>query len=142
MKKEIRMIGRVLVVLLPFAVSSPNTAADELEMLTKEIQILSKKIEKIKKQQELESLKKPSPPPNEISITSAVYGTTLGSCDATAFVKLACSGKQYCNLDISDQICGDPTPKPKNSIKIEYNCSGMKKAFSGEEGLKATLFCP
>ena len=121
---------------------STSVHASELETLTREIEILSKKIEKIQKERELRELLEPSTPPNVISITSAVYGTSQAHCDAKSYIKAACSGKSHCNLDINNEICGDPTPKPKNAIVIEYECRGVKKTFSGVEGLKINLLCP
>lgn len=116
--------------------------AAELDALTLEIQILDKKIEKLKKEKALSDLQTPPQTPNLISIKSATYGSLQGQCDATNFTKIACSGEENCQLTISNEMCGDPTPKPKNVLKIIYECNGIQKTFSGEEGLKASLICP
>jgi hypothetical protein len=77
-----------------------------------------------------------------ISITSAVYGPDSGaSCDARRFVAPRANGRFNASIDVTNQMCGDPSPGKRKSLNITYFCGNTAKTASAFEHRTAYLSC-
>jgi hypothetical protein len=83
----------------------------------------------------------PKPVPYPITVTNARYGTQHRSCDATRHVARRVNGKLSGSVDVSNNICGDPSPGDRKSLEITYVCGNRAKTASAYEHRTAYLSC-
>ncbi len=77
-----------------------------------------------------------------IAITSAIYGPERGSsCDARRFVESRVNGRRSASIDVTNKICGDPSPGNRKSLEITYRCGNLVKTASAYEHRTAYLSC-
>ena len=77
-----------------------------------------------------------------ISIGSATYGPDSGaSCDARRFVAPRVNGRRSASIDVTNQMCGDPSPGKRKSLNITYLCGNITKTASAYEHRTAYLSC-
>jgi hypothetical protein len=77
-----------------------------------------------------------------IAITSATYGPDSGSsCDARRFVAPRANGRTSASIDVSNQMCGDPSPGKRKSLNITYLCGNVPKTASAYEHRTVYLSC-
>jgi hypothetical protein len=86
----------------------------------------------------------PPPPPRStgpITISRAVYGTGSRLCDATRWTANRANGRRTASLDVSNKICGDPSPGERKSLEVTYVCGTIAKTASANEHRSVTLDC-
>ena len=86
----------------------------------------------------------PPPPPRStgpISITRAVYGFGSRICEATRWVRSRANGRQTAQLEVSNDICGDPAPGDRKSLEVSYVCGSVPKQASANEHRTVYLDC-
>jgi hypothetical protein len=83
----------------------------------------------------------PKPVAFPITVSLARYGTQHRSCDATRFVARRANGKLTASVDVSNNICGDPSPGDRKSLEITYVCGNRAKTASAFEHRSAYLSC-
>ena len=77
-----------------------------------------------------------------IAITSATYGPDDGSsCDARRFVAPRVNGRRSASIDVTNQMCGDPSPGDRKSLNITYLCGNLSKTASAYEHRTVYLSC-
>lgn len=77
-----------------------------------------------------------------IAITGATYGPENGpSCDARRHVAPRVNGKRSVSIDVTNQMCGDPSPGNRKSLNITYLCGNVPKTASAYEHRSAYLSC-
>jgi hypothetical protein len=77
-----------------------------------------------------------------IAITGATYGPESGSsCDARRFVAPRVNGRASASIDVSNQMCGDPSPGKRKSLNITYLCGNLPKTASAFEHRTVYLSC-
>lgn len=83
----------------------------------------------------------PKPVAYPITVSLARYGTQHRGCDATRFVAKRANGKLTASVDVSNNICGDPSPGDRKSLEITYVCGNRAKTASAFEHRSAYLSC-
>ena len=77
-----------------------------------------------------------------INVTSAIYGPDGGSsCDARRFVGSRLNGRRSGSIDVTNKICGDPSPGDRKSLEITYRCGNLVKTASAYEHRTVYLSC-
>ena len=77
-----------------------------------------------------------------IAITSATYGPDSGaSCDARRFVAPRVNGRTSASIDVTNQMCGDPSPGKRKSLNVTYLCGNFAKTASAYEHRTVYLSC-
>ena len=77
-----------------------------------------------------------------IAITGATYGPEKGnSCDARRFVAPRVNGRRSASVDVSNQMCGDPSPGNRKSLNVTYLCGNVPKTATAYEHRTAYLSC-
>ena len=86
----------------------------------------------------------PAAPPKStgpITISRAVYGTSSKTCDATRHVARKANGRTMASIDVTNEMCGDPSPGSRKSLEITYICGTIAKTASAYEHRSADLDC-
>jgi len=86
----------------------------------------------------------PSAPPRStgpITISRAVYGTSSRMCDATRWAARSANGRMSATLDVTNSICGDPSPGDRKSLDVTYVCGTVAKTASANEHRSVYLDC-
>ena len=77
-----------------------------------------------------------------ITVTSAIYGPESGSsCDARRFAGSRANGRRSASIEVTNKICGDPSPGDRKSLEITYRCGNLVKTASAYEHRTAYLSC-
>jgi hypothetical protein len=77
-----------------------------------------------------------------IAITGATYGPDSGaSCDARRFVAPRANGRTSASIDVTNQMCGDPSPGKRKSLNVTYLCGNLAKTASAYEHRTVYLSC-
>ena len=78
-----------------------------------------------------------------IAIQVATYGPegSRDRCDATHYVRKQANGRRNANVDITNQMCGDPAPGKRKNVEITYTCGAIAKTASVYEHRSAYLYC-
>lgn len=77
-----------------------------------------------------------------IAITGATYGPDSGaSCDAKRFVAPRVNGRTSASIDVTNQMCGDPSPGKRKSLNVTYLCGNLPKTASAYEHRTVYLSC-
>ncbi len=87
----------------------------------------------------------PGPPPNvptgPIRVTGAWYGTQEHNCDATEYVARRANGKRTYSFEVSNQICGDPSPTDRKALNVTYYCGRLSRVAIANEHRTIYLDC-
>ena len=77
-----------------------------------------------------------------IAISSATYGPESGpSCDARRFVAPRVNGRTSASIDVTNQMCGDPSPGKRKSLNVTYLYGNVAKTTSAYEHRTVYLSC-
>ena len=88
----------------------------------------------------------PAPPPaprpsGPITVSTAYYGTSSKSCDATRWVARRVNGKRSASFEVSNEMCGDPARGDRKQLEIAYVCGTIAKTATAYEHRTAYLDC-
>ena len=88
----------------------------------------------------------PPPPPAQpvlgpIKITSAFYGTSSKSCDATRWVARHANGKRTHSFKVTNDMCGDPHQGQRKTLEVVYWCGQVSREASAREHQDLYLNC-
>jgi hypothetical protein len=88
-----------------------------------------------------------APPPastkatGPITISRAVYGTSSKSCDATRWLARKANGRMTASVEVTNDICGDPSPGSRKSLDVTYVCGSIAKTANAFEHRNVDLDC-
>jgi hypothetical protein len=85
--------------------------------------------------------RRPSTGPAGIVVIRARYGDDHKSCDLTAWAAKHFNSRTSAEVDVSNQICGDPSPGNRKSLHVEYLCNGQTKMEEAYEHRRLSLSC-
>ena len=86
----------------------------------------------------------PPPPPRAtgpITISSAVYGTSSKSCDASRQVARRVNGRLTASFEVTNVLCGDPAKGDRKQLEVTYICGSIAKTASAHEHRTLYLDC-
>jgi hypothetical protein len=90
----------------------------------------------------------PPPPPvapmpmgGPIHVTGAAYGSSAHKCDAGRYVAPRANGKMSYSFEVSNGMCGDPSPKDRKELEVTYRCGDVIKTASANEHRTIYLDC-
>jgi hypothetical protein len=86
----------------------------------------------------------PAAPPRAtgpITVSTAYYGTSSKSCDATRYVARRANGRRTATIDVTNEMCGDPARGDRKQLEITYVCGSIAKTASGYEHRSVYLDC-
>jgi len=86
----------------------------------------------------------PPPPPRStgpITISSAHYGTSSKSCDATRQLARRFNGRLTASLEVTNDLCGDPAKGDRKQLEVTYICGSIAKTASAYEHRTLYLDC-
>ena len=85
--------------------------------------------------------RRPGAVPAGIIVIRARYGDEHKACDLTAWAAQRFNGRTSAEVDVSNQICGDPSPGNRKSLHVEYLCNGQAKMEEAYEHRRLSLSC-
>ncbi len=85
----------------------------------------------------------PPPPPRlgPIAVIQADYGSTAHRCGATRYLARRADGKRTFSMEVTNGICGDPSPKDRKSLDVTYRCGEIEKTATAYEHRNIYLDC-
>lgn len=87
----------------------------------------------------------PAPAParatGPITISRAVYGTSSKSCDATRWLARKANGRMTASVEVTNDMCGDPSPGGRKSLDVTYVCGTIAKTANAFEHRSVDLDC-
>jgi hypothetical protein len=83
----------------------------------------------------------PPRPTGPITVSTAYYGTSAKSCDATRWVARRVNGRRTASFEISNAMCGDPAPGDRKQLEVTYVCGTIAKTASAYEHRTIYLDC-
>ena len=76
-----------------------------------------------------------------ILIIKASYGDGRRDCDVTGWAASRFNGRASARLNVNNEICGDPAPGARKSLRVSYLCDGEEKSTSANEHRSVSLDC-
>ena len=78
-----------------------------------------------------------------MQIVSATYGNMPNgrTCDATAAVANACTGRAACNVSVGNALCGDSDFLVVKSARIKFACGTSWRVATASEYTTTMLTC-
>ena len=76
-----------------------------------------------------------------ITISRAVYGSSAKSCDATRWLARKANGRMTASVEVTNDICGDPSPGNRKSLDVTYVCGSIAKTATAYEHRNVDLDC-
>jgi hypothetical protein len=67
--------------------------------------------------------------------------TATGACDLTSRLVKEMNGRVSASIDVSNQLCGDPAPGKRKSLKAVYLCGGEEREAEAHEHRSLRLSC-
>jgi len=83
----------------------------------------------------------PPRPTGPITVSTAYYGTSAKSCDATRWVARRVNGRRTASFEISNAMCGDPAQGDRKQLEVTYVCGTIAKTASAYEHRTIYLDC-
>jgi hypothetical protein len=86
----------------------------------------------------------PPPPPRPtgpITVSSAYYGTSSKSCDATRWVARRVNGRRSASFEVTNDMCGDPARGDRKQLEVTYVCGTIAKTATAYEHRTLYLDC-
>ncbi len=86
----------------------------------------------------------PPPPPRPsgpITVSTAYYGTSSKSCDATRWLARKVNGRRSATVSVSNEMCGDPARGDRKQLEVTYVCGTIAKTASAYEHRDLYLDC-
>lgn len=80
-------------------------------------------------------------PTGPITVSTAYYGTSSKSCDATRWVARKVNGRRSASFNVSNEICGDPARGARKQLEVTYVCGSIAKTASAYEHRSIYLDC-
>ena len=77
-----------------------------------------------------------------LRIEHVKYGLGDRHCNATQPFAAACNGRGECQVNVGNQLCGDPVRGDRKTAEIVYRCDGRSQRLAVREGERAQLRCP
>lgn len=79
--------------------------------------------------------------PARIRIYTAMYGSDDKQCDASRYVIPKANGRSSASIAVTNQMCGDPHPGERKSLRVVYSCGDGDKEASAYEHRDVYLSC-
>ncbi|MGE0358475.1 MAG: hypothetical protein AB7P08_16345 [Burkholderiales bacterium] len=76
-----------------------------------------------------------------ITVSTAYYGTSSRSCDATRWVARRVNGRRSASFDVTNEMCGDPARGERKELEVTYVCGSIAKTASAYEHRTVYLDC-
>lgn len=99
----------------------------------------------------LEEGSRPPPPPaaapapprptGPITVSTAYYGTSAKSCDATRWVARRVNGRRSASFQVTNEMCGDPSRGDRKELEVTYVCGSIARTASAYEHRTIYLDC-
>lgn len=86
-------------------------------------------------------MKGPGAGPAGIVVIRARYGDDNKSCDLTAWAAKHFNGRTSGDVEVTNQICGDPAPGSRKSLRVEFLCRGQTRTAEAYEHRRLGLYC-
>ena len=67
--------------------------------------------------------------------------TAAGSCELTSRLVREMNGRMHASIDVTNQLCGDPAPGKRKSLKAIYMCGGEEREAEAHEHRALRLSC-
>lgn len=83
----------------------------------------------------------PPPRPGPIVVIRADYGSNAHKCGATRYLARRADGKRNFSMEVTNNICGDPSPKDRKSLDVTYRCGDVEKTATAYEHRDIFLDC-
>ncbi|MBL0144168.1 MAG: hypothetical protein IPP91_19195 [Betaproteobacteria bacterium] len=83
----------------------------------------------------------PPPRTGPITVSTAHYGTSARSCDATRWVARKVNGRRTASFEVTNDMCGDPAKGDRKELEITYFCGSIAKTASAYEHRTVSLDC-
>ena len=83
----------------------------------------------------------PPRPSGPITVSTAYYGTSAKSCDATRWVARRVNGRRTASFEVTNEMCGDPAKGDRKQLEITYVCGSIAKTASAYEHRTVYLDC-
>ena len=83
----------------------------------------------------------PPRPTGPITISTAYYGTSAKSCDATRWVARRANGRPSASFEVSNELCGDPARGDRKQLEVTFVCGSIAKTASAYEHRTIYLDC-
>jgi hypothetical protein len=83
----------------------------------------------------------PPVPTGPITISTAYYGTSSKSCDATRWVARKVNGRRTASFEVTNDMCGDPAKGDRKQLEVTYVCGSIAKTASAYEHRTVYLDC-
>jgi len=86
----------------------------------------------------------PPPPPRPsgpITVSTAYYGTSSKSCDATRWLAKRVNGRRSATVAVSNEMCGDPARGDRKQLEVTYVCGTIARTASAFEHRDLYLDC-
>lgn len=79
--------------------------------------------------------------PPGIVVIRARYGDDNKSCDLTAWSAKHFNGRTGGDVEVTNKLCGDPSPGNRKSLHVEFLCNGQAKTAEAFEHRRLSLYC-
>ena len=79
--------------------------------------------------------------PPGIVVIRAWYGDDNKSCNLTAWAAKHFNSRTSGEIEVSNDICGDPSPGNRKSLHVEFLCNGQTKSVEAYEHRRLSLYC-
>lgn len=76
-----------------------------------------------------------------IVVIRARYGNNEHRCELTAWAAERFNGRTSAEVDVTNQLCGDPAPTKRKELTVEYYCNGEARTSSAYEHRRLNLSC-
>jgi hypothetical protein len=83
----------------------------------------------------------PPRPTGPITVSTAYYGTSSKSCDATRWVARRANGRRTASFEVTNDMCGDPARGDRKQLEVTYVCGSIAKTASANEHRTVYLDC-
>jgi hypothetical protein len=80
-------------------------------------------------------------PTGPITVSTAYYGTSSKSCDATRWVARKVNGRRTASFEVTNDMCGDPAKGDRKQLEVTYVCGSIAKTASAYEHRTVYLDC-
>lgn len=77
-----------------------------------------------------------------IIIVRGAYGDGRRRCEYTGQLAGMANGRMRASIEVTNNLCGDPAPGERKSLKVEYTCGGPMKQADAYEHRTLYLSCP
>lgn len=83
----------------------------------------------------------PPRPTGPITVSTAYYGTSSKSCDATRWLARRVNGRRTASVQVNNEMCGDPARGDRKELEVTFICGSIAKTASAYEHRTLYLDC-